>query len=172
MGAIQLFEWVHDKNYNKSWNKLTSFLTFQGTLQSTGEKVAMKLEDPVSKICYLPHERRVYEDLQKSKTRSFFHTHSVNLNLFFYLGAKNLLVKGFANMLDFGLYGKSEKQWALVMTRLGLDLVDNATKYGTDFYDWDDLRFIAKSAVNKHQLLRLNQGNDIYFLLTFALLDR
>lgn len=48
-------------------------LEFQGTVKSSGEEVVMKLEDPNNqhKVCFLPQEVQVYEDLQKSEVRSF-----------------------------------------------------------------------------------------------------
>lgn len=62
----------------------------------------------------------------------------------FLTGAENLLDKGFANFYGYGYYNKKRVQ---IMSKFGLDLADNADEKSIYFYGWDDLRFIATSAV-------------------------
>lgn len=124
----------------------------------------MKLEDPKSKTCFLPNEILVYEDLQKSETRYFISSTFDYFKLFF-VGAPNLLEKGFANIIDHGVYkGKT----AMVMTPFWLDLTDYAIVNRKSQYMWNELRVIAINAVDKCRHSRFNQAD----FPTFLPLDR
>lgn len=75
----------------------------------------------------------------------FFHSsHSIISNLFS-AGADNLLDKGFANILDYGIY---KNKRALILSLFGLNLVEYLEKEGMNFYEWEHLQTIATSVVN------------------------